>query len=113
MLGDWAKLRDLIEPIRRRYARSVIGREQLRNDGAYRTCTVATTDYAMQYIGYWDSQATVVSKPNKKTWQEFGDKLKATPNFEIKSELISLSETVVKAAFAAVPQATPGMGRCS
>jgi hypothetical protein len=101
VLNDWVKLRDLVEPAGQ--ARPVVGREQLKSNPSYRVCAEATTDYAKQYIAYWRTQALETSRPNKQTWAEFGDKLKTTPNYEIKSELLALSE-IVKSALASVPQ---------
>lgn len=102
VLGDWAKLRELIEPTSSGAQRAVIGREELRADRAYRISADATAEFVRDYIRYWRAQALEASRPNKATWAEFGEKLKSAPHFEIKSELQALYDTV-KQALSAVP----------
>jgi GTP-binding protein EngB required for normal cell division len=102
VFGDWAKLRELIEPASSGVQRAVIGRDELRADRAYRLSADATSEFAKDYLRYWRAQAVEASRPNKATWSEFGDRLKAAPHFEIKSELQALHDTV-KQAIGAVP----------
>ena len=93
VLGDWSKLKDLVEPTSTGQAQ-MIGREALKMDAAYRGGAQATAKYVQTYIAFWRGQALETSRPTVDTWAEFAAKIKLIGHFDLKDELSRLHETV-------------------